>query len=45
MYIQEPPEDDENDYLKDILGKDMKYVPLIHQLIVCEDQHFGSGNK
>ena len=36
-------EETTNDELEGILGpKKMKYVMLIHQLIVCEDSYYGS---
>jgi NIMA (never in mitosis gene a)-related kinase len=36
-------DDDTNDSLDKMLGpKKMKYVPLIHQLIFCEDQYYSA---
>ena len=37
--------DDEQDdnKLESLLKKKMKFVPLIHQLIVCEDSYYGNN--
>lgn len=35
-----------NDDLEKMLGpKKMKYVTLIHQLIVCEDEYYANKNE
>lgn len=35
--------DDENHMIESIVGqKKMKYVPLIHHLIVCEDNYYNN---
>ena len=43
-FVQSPPtESDNNSELVKILGKNnIKFVPLIYQLIVCEDNYYGS---
>ena len=38
-------EDSENEGIEGILGPDkIKYVTLIHQLIVCEDSYYANKN-
>ena len=44
-HLQNLTDDDEqadND-LEGLLKKKMKFVPLIHQLIVCEDSYYGTN--
>ena len=45
-YLMNPPEDDEdNEQVRDILGKNnVKYMPLICQLIVCEESYYTISN-
>ena len=46
-YLTDPPEDDEeNEQLHNILGeRNIKFIPLIYQLIVCEDSYYTAANK
>lgn len=41
-YLCDPPDDDaDNDYLQQLLGTlNIKYIPLIYQMIVCEDSYY-----
>jgi NIMA (never in mitosis gene a)-related kinase len=41
--LQDGGEDGNSELIK-ALGKNMKFVPLIYQMIVCEDSYYGSGN-
>ena len=45
-YLMNPPEEDEdNEQVRDILGKNnVKYMPLICQLIVCEESYYTAAN-
>lgn len=39
--ISKDDDDETNDELEQILGaKKMKFVPTIHQLIICEDSYY-----
>ena len=41
--LEDDEDDDSNKIIDSILGpKKLKYVTLIHQLIVCEDQYYGN---
>lgn len=33
-------DDDDSNVIESIIGKKMKFVPLIHHLIVCEDSYY-----
>lgn len=45
MYLNDPPEgDEETEQLRAILGSGfVKYIPLIYQLIVYEDNFFNNA--
>jgi len=41
-----PPEDEENQQLHEIVGaENVKFIPLIYQMIVCEDSYYTSANS
>ena len=46
MTKEQSTEDDHNEDIQKILGPSKsKFLPLIYQMIVCEDEYYGNANK